>query len=306
MTPTRVPVEFSVVIPTYNSGPYLRIALESVLAQTTPPAEIIVIDDGSTDDSPAVARSFGPRVQVHCQANRGQGAARNVAMKLAKSDWIALLDHDDVWEPEKLEVQAAAIRDNPDAVVIYTDSKYIEDDQIIGTLPAPDSSRLPKVLRRLSPFAPSSVVLRREVVLAEGGFSEVKGMLEDWDLWLRLIPRHKFVHVAQSLTRFRKSRTQVTSQAEKFLNVHMMCVDRTLLKDVPPPIRWFRRARLYSCFLADCSIMLREQGNRDALPWMFRSMAWWPIPTTWNDRRYKVFANMLWKRAVGSDGRNPA
>ena len=283
----------SVVIPTYNSGPNLKLTLDSVFAQTFPPTEIIVVDDGSTDGTVDFARSYGSKVTVHCQANRGQGAARNLAMRMARGEWIALVDHDDLWEPRKLEVQAEYIRKNPDAVVIYTDTKYIEGNEIIGLLPAPAASELPKRLQRLSPFSLSSSVVRKEIVLKEGGFSEVKGILEDWDLWLRLIPKYKFVHVPEYLTLWRKSRTQVTSQAEKFMSTHMLCVDLTLLKNVPPPMRWFRRAYLYSCFLADCAIMLREQGNRACLSWMFRSLAWWPLPTEWNDRRYKVFAHML-------------
>jgi GT2 family glycosyltransferase len=289
---------FSVVIPSFNAGPYLRPAIESALAQTTPPMEIIVIDDGSTDGTIEVARSFGPPVKVHCQSNHGQGAARNVGMSLAQGDWIALLDHDDLWDPDKLEAQAEAIRANPDAVVVYTDSRSLEGDRIVEILTAPDPDRLPKVLQRQSPLTPASVVFRKDIVIAEGGFSEVRGMLEDWDLWLRLIGRHRFVRIPRVLTTYRKSPKQVTQQPEKFLRVHMMCVDGTLLKGVKPPMRWIRRARLHSCFLADGAIMLREQGSASDLRWMLRSLAQWPVPTTWKDRRYKVLAHMLWKHAA--------
>ncbi|MBZ5618086.1 MAG: glycosyltransferase [Acidobacteriia bacterium] len=218
---------------------------------------------------------------------------------MAQCEWIALLDSDDLWEPDKLALQAEVIRHNPEAVVIYTDVQYLQEDGAIGILKAPDPSRLPKILRRLSPFSPSSTVLRRDVVLAEGGFSEDRGMCEDWDLWLRLIGRHQFVHIPKPLAIYRKSPIQVTQQAEKFLRIHMMCVDQTVLKNVRGPVRWLRRARLYGCFLADGAIMLREQGKDGALRWMVRSLAWWPVPTAWYDRRYKVFAHMLWKRAAG-------
>jgi glycosyltransferase involved in cell wall biosynthesis len=99
----------SVVIPCFNAAPFLADTLNSVLKQTYEPCEIIVIDDGSTDNSAEIARSFGPRVQVVQQTNQGESVARNRGLDLAKGSWIAFLDADDLWEPTKLAEQVAII-----------------------------------------------------------------------------------------------------------------------------------------------------------------------------------------------------
>jgi len=112
----------SVVIPCYNAAPFLRETLESVLAQTHPPLEVVVVDDGSTDDSSRIAESFGPPVRVIRQQNQGESVARNRGIAAARGEWVALLDADDVWEPRKLEMQITALSDAHNVVCCYTDS----------------------------------------------------------------------------------------------------------------------------------------------------------------------------------------
>lgn len=108
----------SVVIPCYNGAAYLREAIDSVLRQTVAPLELLVINDGSTDDSAEVAGSYGPPVRVVSQENRGLAATRNRGLDEARGDWVAFLDADDVWEPNKLEMQLAALE--PDVVACHT------------------------------------------------------------------------------------------------------------------------------------------------------------------------------------------
>src|SRR4249919_215905 len=103
----------SAVVPCYNAGPFLRQTLQSVLAQTCPVFEIIVVDDGSTDESAAVAKTFRPLVRVIQQENRGESVARNRGIDEAQGDWVALLDADDIWEPTKLEKQIETIQSAP-------------------------------------------------------------------------------------------------------------------------------------------------------------------------------------------------
>jgi len=111
----------SVIIPSYNCGSYLAEAIQSALGQTRPPFEVIVVDDGSTDDSLETARSFGPPVQVVSQPNSGVSRARNRAIELASGDWLAFLDADDVWVPEKLERQLSAVEGRDDVVCVFSD-----------------------------------------------------------------------------------------------------------------------------------------------------------------------------------------
>ena len=112
----------SVVIPCYNAESFLRETIDSALSQTHPPKEVIVVNDESTDGSAAIAESYGPPVRVIHQRNQGETASRNTGMAAATGDWIALLDADDLWVPNKLERQLAALKDAPeDIVCVYSD-----------------------------------------------------------------------------------------------------------------------------------------------------------------------------------------
>lgn len=115
---SRPPATASVVIPCYNGAEYLRAALDSVAAQTIQPLEVIVVDDGSTDNSVAVAREWNPSVRIVPQKNSGPSVARNRGIDEARGDWIAFLDADDLWKPEKLERQLAVIA--PDVVAVHS------------------------------------------------------------------------------------------------------------------------------------------------------------------------------------------
>src|SRR5512143_4014499 len=110
----------SVVMPVYNGARYLRQALESALNQTYRPLEIIVVDDGSTDETSAILAEFGSRIRAIRQKNPGSAAARNAALQAAHGEIIAFLDADDLWLPQKLEVQVAYLRAHPDVELVAT------------------------------------------------------------------------------------------------------------------------------------------------------------------------------------------
>lgn len=124
----NIPVSFSVVIPNYNNAGTLARAIDSVLTQTYPALEVIVIDDGSKDNSADVARSFGDRVQYVRQENAGVSAARNKGARLAKGDWLAFLDADDLYLPERLETHARWIDREPEIDFLFGDQEYREPD----------------------------------------------------------------------------------------------------------------------------------------------------------------------------------
>lgn len=117
MTPFRA----SVVIPTYNYGRFLGHAVDSVLSQTLPPHEVIVVDDGSTDDTPAVAERYAGRIVYLRRANAGVSAARNAGIAAATGDWLAFLDADDAWEPTFLEAVRPVCQADPRPAVVFTD-----------------------------------------------------------------------------------------------------------------------------------------------------------------------------------------
>ena len=228
----------SVAIAAYNAAAYLREALLSVLAQTSPPDEIIVVDDGSTDDTRAVCESFGTRVRYIHQPNDGtMGAgARGRAMTEAQGDWIAILDHDDLWHRDKLRVQLAAVEKYPDAVAVFTDHTVIGDDEIrarspstvapVRQLEARDAFHL---LLQQNPYYPSSALVKRQFIL-EGGLPDPKRMgCADWDLSLAIARRHPIVIISEPLTLYRVSPDQYSADLGRL----SVAVTRSIEAQVP-------------------------------------------------------------------------
>src|SRR6185369_9150749 len=177
----------SVVIPCFNASRYLREAIESALAQTHRDVEVVVCDDGSRDDSAAIAESFGSRVQCLRQANAGPSAARNRALAAATGEYVALLDADDRFHASKLERQIAVLAERPEVGAVYCGWRLV--DEAGRALPEQgwptvEGDLLPRlVLGAL--FHPVSVVMRRDLVDAVGGFDVRCPVNEDWDLFLR-------------------------------------------------------------------------------------------------------------------------
>ena len=197
----------SVVIATYNMGQYLPEAVRSVLAQSYPNVDVQIVDDGSTDDTPRIVRQWDahPRVRLHRQSNAGQAHAKNQGIALSRGDFIAFLDADDVWLPEKLARQMPLFTGRPEVGVVY--SGYERMDGEGRPLPkGPTHMHRGRVsgallIENFVPF-PSAVV-RRECLERHGAFDETLGMGIDYDLWLRLSAHCQFDFIAEPTVRYR-------------------------------------------------------------------------------------------------------
>lgn len=182
---TVLPV--SVVIPTYNRAHTISRAVESVLNQTHSPAEIIVVDDGSTDNTEAILASY-EGLTVIKQSNQGVSAARNSGITHAQSEWIAFLDSDDEWFPEKLHSQLNLISHHPDTRVCHCDEIWIRNGKRIN--PAMRHAKsggwiYPECLP-LCAISPSAVLINRDVFKQIGMFDPKLPACEDYDMWLRI------------------------------------------------------------------------------------------------------------------------
>jgi Glycosyl transferase family 2 len=204
----------SVVIPTYNYAHYIGEAIESALAQTYRDREIIVVDDESTDDTMAVLERFGARIIVFRHTNRGLAATRNVGIRAACGSYVALIDADDVWEPQHLERTVERL-DAADASIVGAFSGWVTIDAAGRILP--HTQRVQRGVFRtgdfvhLAPFPPSAVVLRRAAVQNAGMFDEKIPATEDWDLWLRLTAAGgSFAAVERCLCRYRVHGTNIS------------------------------------------------------------------------------------------------
>jgi glycosyltransferase involved in cell wall biosynthesis len=196
----------SVVIPAYNAAAFLAEAVRSALAQTLPPLEILVVDDGSTDETAAIARAFGGRVRCLSQENQGLSGARNRGIREARGDLIALLDADDSWLSEKLAAQVEALAGCPKAVACFSRTEYVgQDGAILRRSDVPPLHRLVEdlLLSCCVIGPPSAALIRRSALDAVGLFDPRFSQCADWDMWLRLAEAGPVVYADGVHVRYR-------------------------------------------------------------------------------------------------------
>jgi len=182
----------SVILPTFNRCGYLRQAVDSVLSQTSPANEIIVVDDGSTDGTGALLKTYGNHLKVIRQHNRGVSAARNAGIRQARGEFIALLDSDDYWLPGKLAAQQAFFKARPDALICQTEETWIRNGKRVNPKRRHQkfSGMIFEKTLPLCLVSPSAVMIRRALFDEVGLFDESLPACEDYDLWLRISWKH--------------------------------------------------------------------------------------------------------------------
>lgn len=188
---TVLALPVSVIIPAYNRAHCLPRALDSVLGQTRPAAEIIVMDDGSSDHSAELLARKYPEVRYLYQHNQGVSAARNRAIEQSTQDWIALLDSDDAWLPEKLEQQFAAVQEKPAYKICHTEEIWIRRGRRVNAMNKhkKHGGRIYQHCLPLCAMSPSSILIHRSIFDEVGLFDESLPACEDYDLWLRICSR---------------------------------------------------------------------------------------------------------------------
>lgn len=187
-------MKISVVIPAYNAEGFIRATLESVLRQNVKDLEVVVVDDGSADQTREVVSSFGPMVTLVTGPRRGVSAARNTGVSVCRGLYVAFMDHDDLWEPGKLARQAAILDADPRAALVFTQARVEREHCLVEIFPQiPDPARLLSAahenLLHWNYIPMSSVMARRASLPAgegEGPFDSRFRFSEDWDLWLRM------------------------------------------------------------------------------------------------------------------------
>lgn len=185
----------SVIIPCYNGARTLADAVSSVLAQSHAELEVILIDDGSADDTLNIMRSFlsDPRVTVvHSEVNRGVAYSRNLGVRKAKYDWIALLDCDDCWEADKLEKQLLAVQQNPACELFFTGSAFMDEngERSGHVLHVPKTVTYRQLLKQ-NVISCSSVLIKKSLLLAHP-FPDAPQLHEDYAVWLQILQEIPF------------------------------------------------------------------------------------------------------------------
>ena len=229
----------SVIIPAYNAAALLRHTLESVLGQSWRDLEVVLVDDGSTDETAQVAESFGGPVRVLRQRNQGPSVARNHGVEAARGSFIAFLDADDLWLPDKLGLQMELFQERPELGLVYTNYQYTDGSKLLplhrGAQKVPFEGWVFRPLLRDNFLATSTVVVRRECLQQVGGFDPALEISEDYDLWLRVAREYPVGYVPAPLARYRFHDRNVFGDLEQRLESRRR-IFRKLARETPPEL----------------------------------------------------------------------
>lgn len=235
-------LRLSVIVPSYNTAPYVRDTLASLLAQTVRELEVIVVDDGSRDDSLAVLATVAdPRLTVAVQANRGLAGARNSGLLLARAPLVGFCDADDLWYARKAERHLALLDRQADVGLTYSFSAYIDEagaftgQYLLSRCPAPSAREL---IRRNHVGNGSTVVARRDVFARAGLFDESLGSCEDFEMWVRAAACSGYgVRLLPAvLTAYRVRPGSMSTTYDDFVRGYVRALDRfrTYVPDFTP------------------------------------------------------------------------
>jgi len=237
--------EVSVVIPTYNSARYLPAAIESVLVQTFKDHEILVVDDGSTDDTPRIVDPFRPAVRYLRQPNRGVAAARNRGLAESRGRYVAFLDADDTWLPTKLEKQTRALAEAPSIRASYSAFFVVDEDlRILGVRRGPAPTSLLTALLTQGNVVGSicTVLCERPLFDLAGGFDPALSQCADWDMWVRLALGTEFLYLDEPLATYRQHSTNMSRNVARLEHDSLRLLEAAFLNPaLPPPLRPRRR-----------------------------------------------------------------
>jgi glycosyltransferase involved in cell wall biosynthesis len=196
----------SVIIPTYNRIFYLKKAMDSVISQTRPPGELIIVDDGSTDNTGQLVEEIGRRasfsVHLVCQKNKGAAAARNLGLKHARGDILCFLDSDDWWDKKKIALQLPLLKQRPETLISHTREIWFRGGVRVNQKKKhnPPSGHIFTACLRMCVVGMSTVMVRRELFERYGLFDPALPCCEDYDLWLRVAREVPFLLVDKPLT----------------------------------------------------------------------------------------------------------
>jgi glycosyltransferase involved in cell wall biosynthesis len=287
-------VKVSVIIPTYNYAHFVREAVESVLNQSYKAHEIIVIDDGSTDDTAQVLGPFvrDGRIRYHAQSNGGLCRARNAGFALATGDAFALCDSDDAWHPEKLARQVAYVEAHPECGLVGTAS-FSQEPLRWSELGDMAASELPlEAHLTRTRFCPSSALFRRTVWETIGGFDPQAAGTSDRDYWIRCAAHCCITRLDAPLTFYRIHRgSMTTTKVDSMIASEQAVLDKAFTSIPALRGRTLLRRRAYAmAHLSAAYTLWRDAGRpRVALSEFIRSQWSWPLPLSRADTKASMY-----------------
>lgn len=265
----------SIVMANYNYARYLRAAIDSVLSQTYSNFELIVVDDGSTDNSRSIIESYSGESRVCFQPvnHLGQPGAKNAGIELARGSLIAFLDADDLWHPEKLAKQVAVFNRDPNVGVVYSRRTLIDenDRQLAYAQPPLYRGDVCAAMFRDNFVCFSSVMVKRLVFEHVGLFDPITDLAIDYDLWLRVVPHYRFEFVDEPLVQYRCGHGNLSKRIGERLKIAALIGRRFVARDRHGLPKATIRSAMASTF-AHMGIAVRPFDAWASAKWFVKSL----------------------------------
>lgn len=259
--------QISVIIPAYNAAQTITETIASVRQQTIDDWELIVVNDGSTDDTLEVLdRIEDSRLSIISVANSGVAQARNLGLSRATGEYIAFLDADDLWVADKLERQLQALAANPQAVVAYSWTCFVDEQKSGYTYHASASYKYegnvyPRLLIADFIHSGSNTLIRKQALDRVGGFDSDCNGCEDWDMWLRLAAIGDFTVVPKHQIMYRRAIGSATSNVEKMYTQALFALNKAY-QNAPEHLQHLRRQSEGNLHLYTASLYLQHGTDR--------------------------------------------
>ncbi|MBI2870415.1 MAG: glycosyltransferase [Candidatus Omnitrophica bacterium] len=297
---TVVPGLVSVVIPAYNAARYVKEAIDSVLAQTYPSIEIVVVNDGSTDNTLDILATYGDRIQVVTQKNGGPSVARNKGIRFSRGEFIDLMDADDAWLPTKVEKQVEVLKSDPEIGMVTCSAFYVDGDGKLlsvrkaGRYATREEARQAFYVRNWIVGGPSAVMIPRTCFEEVGIFNSNIKTMEDWDMWIRVTDRFRVVSLLEPLVRYRVHEHNLHKNVETMQKGQFW-----FIKKYGREMGWLNRRKALSFSWQDASCEYLKAGKIGmACLSALKAIGHFPFRVYEGDDKYPLLLKTLLPRPV--------
>lgn len=296
----------SIIIPAYNSELTIQETIKSVQKQTFTDFEIIVIDDGSQDDTVRLVKSIvelEPRLKIFCYANGGVAVARNRGIELAQGEFISLLDSDDLWTPDKLELQLKALKNNPEAGVAYSWTNPVDEQGkllFLGTCPVWEGNVYGELLQTNFLSSGSNILARKKVIESINGFPTDFTTASDWDFYLKLAYKWSFVVVPKYQILYRQSSNSMSSNIEAVIQESCAVLEKAY-QIAPSELQSSRNKSLSNLYLYFAELYLKRSKDAKSINQVGRNLwiafRFYPF-TLFNKNTQRTLVKFCWKKLL--------
>jgi len=294
----------TVIIATYNAIAYLPSTVDSVIKQTFTDFELLIVDDGSTDETVEwVSKLVDPRVRLISQANQGVSVARNQGIANAQGEYIAFLDADDLWEPIKLEKQVNCLDENPQVGLVHTSIVNIDEQgKFLAAVDASDvqGNVLKHIVEENLILCGSAPMVRRSCLEAVQGFDQKLMSAEDWDLWIRLAARYDFAVVREPLVLYRQHLNSKSNNIERHLKHRLKVIDKTF-ETVAKNLQPLKPRAVGRAYLSVAWKLLVQKDYKTSTMYRQKALSYYP-QLRFGENYIRLTAMTTAKQLLGNQG----